>query len=359
MNDEELAYIWFGYNQISMHKMQQVLEKLDSAEDIFDNAKVEKASFDEKIKAKMLKLDREEFLDEMLSLLEKYEITPITYVSKDYPEKLKNIPDPPLVLLVKGNIELLKKKSISIIGTRKPTTYGKIVCEKFTGELVSAGLVTVSGLAYGIDSCVAVKTLEEGGLTIAVLAGGLDRIYPSENYGLSKRVVENGGLLVSEQFPKVRPLGYMFIQRNRIVAGLGLGTLIIEAGKNSGTMTTARHAIEQGRELFVVPGNITSAESQGTNSLIDELPDTFTISTERILFKLGIKKVKEKERAEKNEQIDFLDGKILDALSEGELSFDELCEKTEIPSGTLSGTLIKLEMFGLIKSGSGNRYQKT
>ena len=163
------------------------------------------------------------------------------------------------------------------------------MCEKFTKELSNAGLVTVSGLAYGIDTIVAETTLEAGGKTIAVLGGGLDSIYPASNTNLAKRVAGQG-LLVSEYRIGVKPQTYSFVNRNRIVSALGLGTLIIEAGKKSGTMTTAKFAIEQSRELFVVPGNIYSKLSEGTNNLINEMPDTFTISPDRILYRLGIEK---------------------------------------------------------------------
>jgi len=251
---------------------------------------------------------------------------------------------------------LLNKKSISIVGTRKPSDYGKIVCEKFTKELSGAGLVTVSGLAYGTDTIVAETTIKNGGKTIAVLAGGLDSIYPAQNKSLSKRIEENG-LLVSEYRIGIRPQNYSFVNRNRIVSALGLGTLIVEAGKISGTITTARFAIEQGRELFVVPGNIYSLQSEGTNNLINEIPDTFTISPERILFKLKIKK-KDTSNQTQSVQVDLNESKVLSLLSEKELSFDELCEKSQIKPSVLSALLIKMEMLDLVKKGDSNTYFK-
>ena len=153
----------------------------------------------------------------------------------------------------------------------------------------------------------------------------------------------------------VSSLAYMFLNRNRIVSALGLGTLIVEAGISSGTMTTARHAIEQGRELFVIPGNINSNQSAGTNSLIDEMPDTFTISPERILYKLKIKK-NSVPKSEK--QIDLSESDILNALFDSEKTFDELCEITKLTASALSSKLIKMEMFGLIKKGESNTYYK-
>lgn len=355
---DELALIWFDYNDLTFLKVEKILREFNHIGDIFDKNLIKNANFAkiglEEVKAKLLDVEEKLFEEKIENEFYKHNISAVTFASKDYPEKLKTIDSPPLVLYVRGDTKLLGKKSIAIVGTRKPTTYGRIVCEKFTRELSSAGLVTVSGLAYGIDTVVAETTLEVGGKTIAVLAGGLDSIYPSQNKALSKRVEENG-LLVSEQRIGVKPANYMFVNRNRIVSALSLGTLIVEAGKNSGTMTTARHAIEQSRELFVVPGNIYSFQSEGTNNLIDEMPETFTISPERILFKLKIKKRKIEESAV---QVDLVQNKILSELENEELTFDELSDRTGIKPAELSSELIKMEMFGLVRKGSSNTYFK-
>ncbi|MBR2391486.1 MAG: DNA-processing protein DprA [Clostridia bacterium] len=355
---DELALIWFDYNDLTFLKVEKILREFNHIGDIFDKNLIKNANFAkiglEEVKAKLLDVEEKLFEEKIENEFYKHNISAVTFASKDYPEKLKTIDSPPLVLYVRGDTKLLGKKSIAIVGTRKPTTYGRIVCEKFTRELSSAGLVTVSGLAYGIDTVVAETTLEVGGKTIAVLAGGLDSIYPSQNKALSKRV-EGNGLLVSEQRIGVKPANYMFVNRNRIVSALSLGTLIVEAGKNSGTMTTARHAIEQSRELFVVPGNIYSFQSEGTNNLIDEMPETFTISPERILFKLKIKKRKIEESAV---QVDLVQNKILSELEKEELTFDELSDRTGIKPAELSSELIKMEMFGLVRKGSSNTYFK-
>ena len=354
---EELVCLWFDYNDYSFSKLERVLKRFDSIEGIFDKNFLKNAFFDkdlEEIKVNLLNLDERSFEEKIKNEFFKHEISAVTYVSKNYPEKLKNISEPPLVLYTKGDVSLLNKKSISIVGTRSPSEYGKIVCEKFTKELSIAGLVTISGLAFGIDTIVAESTLSVGGKTIAVLGGGLDSIYPASNTNLAKKVVENG-LLVSEYRIGVKPAAYHFVNRNRIVSALGLGTLIIEAGKKSGTMTTARFAIEQSRELFVVPGNIYSKTSEGTNNLIDEMPDTFTISPDRILFRLKIKK---KTQPKTSVQVGFDDNSILNALSNGEKSFDELSDIVGMKPSELSSELIKMEMFGLIKIGDDGFYYK-
>lgn len=359
MERKELLLIWFNYEGYSFSKVDKILEKINDINELFDENIIKNAFFEEKyadFRNKILSTDFDKFEKDVLESLYKNNVSVITYVSEKYPETLLDIDEPPLVLYVRGNIDLLKEKSISIVGTRKPTTYGRIVCEDFTKKLSEAGLVTVSGLAYGIDTIVAESTLAVGGKTIAVLAGGLDSIYPKQNTSLANKIVENGGLLVSEYRIGLSPLSHQFICRNRIVSALSLGLLIIEAGKTSGTMTTARFAIEQSKELFIVPGNITSAQSEGTNGLIDEMPDTFTISPNRILFKLNIKK-KTTQKVQK--QVDMLESQILAELENGEVSFDDLCDRLNISASAISPKLIKLEMFGFIKKGNGNVYYKT
>lgn len=354
---QELVCLWFDYNGYSFSKLEKILLQFDEIEALFQKKLIKNAFFEkdlEHIRQELLNVDEDEFLKKIEDELYKNDMQFVTFVSDGYPEKLKVIDDPPLVLYLKGDVSLLSKKSISIVGTRSPSEYGKIVCEKFTKELSQAGLVTVSGLAYGIDTIVAESTLDAGGKTIAVLAGGLDSIYPASNTNLAKRI-QNNGLLVSEVRPGVKPANYSFIQRNRIVSALSLGTLIIEAGKRSGTMSTARFAIEQSRELFVVPGNIYSSKSEGTNNLIDEMPDTFTIAPERILSRLKIKKIKPEE---KTMQVGFDNNLILSALDAGEKSFDELSDITNMKSSELSTELIRMEMLDLIKIGDNGLYYK-
>lgn len=354
---EELVCLWFDYNDYSFSKLERILRQFDKIDSLFDKNLIKNAFFEKDLKPiqeKLLLLDEEKFALKIDDEFYKYGISAVTYVSDGYPEKLKVISDPPLVLYTKGDVTLLNKKSISIVGTRSPSEYGKIVCEKFTKVLSNAGLVTISGLAYGIDTIVAETTLNENGKTIAVLAGGLDSIYPASNTNLAEKISKNG-VLISEVRPGVKPVNYAFVARNRIVSALGLGTLIIEAGKHSGTMTTAKFAIEQSRELFVVPGNIYSKTSEGTNNLIDEMPDTFTISPDRILFRLKIKK---KTTEQKSVQVGFDNNSILKALESQEKSFDELIDITGMKPSALSSELIKMEMFGLIKIGDDGLYYK-
>ena len=198
-------------------------------------------------------------------------IIKIDLESKFYPERLKNIYNPPKQLYCLGNLELLNyKETIAIIGSRNYSSYGKKAANDFSFNLAKNNFCVVSGLARGIDSFAHIAALNAKGKTIAVLGSGLDNIYPKENINLAKRIVENDGLIISEYELGSKPLKQHFPARNRIISGLSDGVLVIEATKNSGTNITVDFALEQGKDVFVVPGNIYSVTSDGTNFLIKE-----------------------------------------------------------------------------------------
>ena len=209
-------------------------------------------------------------------LLEKYEkyilkndIKIINISDDNYPAKLKNIYAPPITIFAKGDISLLSSKAIAIVGSREPSKYGIYVAEKFSKELSKEGIAIVSGLAKGIDTFAHVGALSSFGKTIAVLGSGIDVVYPKENAKYYREISEKG-LIISEYIVGTAPESKNFPQRNRIISGLSDGVLVVEARKNSGTMITTDFALEQGKELYVIPGNITSNLSAGTNNLIKE-----------------------------------------------------------------------------------------
>ncbi|MGB6179043.1 DNA-processing protein DprA [Carnobacterium sp.] len=191
----------------------------------------------------------------------------ITLLDKHYPEYLKQIYNPPVLLFYKGNLQLLENNLLAIVGSRKNSAYGPMILDKLLPDLVKNGIVTVSGLARGIDCAVHQKTLLLGGNTIAIIGTGLDYTYPYEHRKLQKEI-GNHQLLISEYPLGVKPLPYHFPMRNRIIAGVSLGTLVVEAQKNSGSLITANLALQEGREVFAIPGEITNPYSEGTNHLI-------------------------------------------------------------------------------------------
>jgi DNA processing protein len=196
-----------------------------------------------------------------------HQIKWITILDKNYPEYLKQIYNPPAILFYKGNLQLLRKNLLAVVGSRKNTSYGPLILDKLLPELISNEIVTVSGLAKGIDSIVHQKTIMLGGKTIAVIGTGLDYSYPYENRKLQKEMGTHH-LVISEYPLGVKAQPYHFPMRNRIIAGLSLGTLVVEAKDHSGSLITANLALQEGREVFAVPGAITNPYSEGTNQLI-------------------------------------------------------------------------------------------
>lgn len=282
-------------------------------------------------------------------LLDK-DIKLITFEDPSYPDSLKRIEDPPFFLFCKGDISLLNDKGIAIIGSRMPTAYGKVITERFSKELAEGGLVIISGLAYGVDSIAHRQALDCGAKTIAVLGGGFDKIYPAEHTDLAREIAQTG-LLISEYSPSFFATKYSFPQRNRIVAGLSVAVLITEAGMKSGTMITKDFAIDNGIEVFAIPGNITSKNSEGTNKIISSMNGRCALSPSDIFYELGISQKKEKKVA----QLALDDNLILEILQDGEKTVDFLCEKTKLNINKLNSLLVNLEIKGLIcRTASGS-----
>ena len=216
-------------------------------------------------------------------------INKVTFVSNDYPESLRVIPSPPKNIYVKGDLPSLSgAPSLAVVGSRKVTAYGKSVTDRLVRECAARGVTIISGLALGVDSIAHKATLEVGGRTIAVLPCGLDRVYPAQHHQLSEQILRQGGALLSEYEEGMPPLLQNFVARNRIVSGLAEAVLITEAAERSGTLHTAQFALDQGRTVLAVPGNITSPYSRGTNNLIKAgaIPVT---SSEDILSILDVK----------------------------------------------------------------------
>ena len=194
----------------------------------------------------------------------------VNIYNKCYPIRLKELYDKPIVLYIKGNKNILNDFSLAIIGCRENTKYGEEVAKKISYDIAKENIVTISGLARGIDSIAHRSTLFAGGKTIAIIGSGLDNIYPKENIDLANEIIKNGGAIISEYVIGTKPLKMNFPARNRIISGMSSGVVVIEAKKKSGTMITVDFALEQGKNVFAVPGNITSKNSEGTNMLIKD-----------------------------------------------------------------------------------------
>ena len=216
-----------------------------------------------------------------------YTVKQVKSGEKEYPEFLKHISDPPKILYYMGNISIASMPSIAVVGTRKATSYGKWASYGFAKKLSQYGIVVVSGMAYGIDSFAHKGAVENKGKTIAILGCGIDICYPVQNKGLRERILKESGLIMSEYEPGAPPLPFRFPLRNRIISGLSLGTIVIEAGISSGSLITAEYAAEQGRNIYTLPGNINNMCSFGANKLIKDgaIP---LIAFDDIIDELGI-----------------------------------------------------------------------
>jgi len=279
----------------------------------------------------------------------------ITLSTSDVPEKLRNIPQPPKQLFVMGNDvnELLKRPSVTVIGSRNVSAYGKAVTVSLAGELAKAGLVIISGLALGVDSLAHKAALDVGGLTIAVLPSGVESIYPRSHYGLAMQILQQGGALVSEYDGGIPSMKHLFIARNRIASGLGDALLITEAAEKSGTLHTANFALEQGRPVLAVPGNITSPTSAGTNNLI-KTGATPVTCVQDVFYALGLDLTTKKKQAPRssnpNEQI------LLDLLFGGISDGTELLDQSELDVSLFNQTLTMLEIHGHIRPLGNNHW---
>lgn len=357
--NDELAVLYLSYLGVSRKRLVELLKFTQTPYETIINQplpkQVEEILGKDNIE-KLLEYDAKASINNLKeSLTNEKDINIVTIMDDKFPTSLTQIPDPPLYFFYMGDLSILSDENIlGVVGTRKPSPYGVSVTESFVSELAKNGVVTASGLAYGIDSIVAKTSLKENCKTIAVLGSGLRNIYPSSNAGLAKKIVEAGGLVMSEYFPGIGPTKYTFPERNRLISGISRGTLVIEAGEKSGSLITANFAIEQAKELFVVPGNINSINSKGSNLLIDELPDSFTISPQRILKSFGL--TTEAVKEQKTYQYSMEEQRIIDVLSNGEKTTDELCEILKEDFKTLNLLLTEMEISGIIRKLSGDYY---
>lgn len=357
-NADVKSLLWLTSLQgVGILKKHALLSLVSSPRELFDNFElllpkvntVIESGFIEILRATRDKL----YIESLLETLDKKEIVALSYLEPEYPETLKELPDFPLILFLKGRKELLNTPSIGVVGTREPTRYGKQITEKFVGGLSKSGLTIISGMARGIDTIAHETCLKNGGKTIAVLGSGADVIYPSENKDLYLEIVFKG-LIVSEYMPESAPRQYRFPERNRLISGISKGILVTEAGLSSGSLITASCAVEQNKRLFLVPGNVTSMMSEGVNNLIKTLQGAMVTDVNDILYEFGMK---ESDTTKVSEiQLDMIEELILAELNKSDLHFDQLSELTALTVKELNALLTKMELFGLIKKLVGNYY---
>ncbi len=287
----------------------------------------------------------------------------IRFISSDeegFPERLTHIPDAPQFLFYKGELPKETEPAVAVIGSRKCSFYGREMCMEFSGRLAGAGIVIVSGMATGVDGFAHRGAMDVNGKTVAVLGCGVDICYPSMNRDIYDGICAGKGCVVSEYYPGEAPLPYYFPLRNRIISGLADILLVVEARKKSGTFITVDHALEQGKEIFAIPGRIGDKISDGCNSLIKNGAH-LAAEPEDIIAELKVKYesllMEEKSKRKKKETLLPGDeGKVYECLSFHPVQINEISDKTGIPCGQLSGILIGLEMKELIEEVGKNIY---
>lgn len=294
-------------------------------------------------------------LERELRSLERIDCKLIAYGEEGYPENLINIYDPPPLLYVRGELREEDSFAVAVVGTRRATPYGREACERIVEQLVEHGFTVVSGLARGIDSVAHRTALRCGGRTIAVLGSGFNHIYPRENAGLAEEIAEKGALIT--EFPTITPpMDLNFPRRNRIISGLSLATVVVEAGERSGALITADFALEQGREVLAVPGSIFSPASKGTHKLIKE-GAALMEDIDDLLCALNLKVEEERPREEeKLPELDEEERKVLEAVFYTPTHIDDIVAQTGMPASKVSSVLLMLELKGLIAQQPGKTF---
>ena len=315
-----------------------------------DVGELQKLNLTSKLLENFLYTRKNADLTTTMERLGKLSVEVITISSPDYPPLLKQIYDPPFVLYVRGEIEAQDELAMAFVGSRKMTRYGLEVTENLVQNLVAHGLTIVSGLAFGVDVASHQAALDAGGRVIAVLASGVDVITPTSNTFLAERILKEGrGAIISEHPLGTTPQRYFFPVRNRIISGLALGTVVVEATEKSGTAHTARAALEQGREVFAVPGSIFSPLSVGTHNLIKQGAKLVN-SVEDILEELNLEARSLKLEARRAVPESPEEEKILKILGNDEVHVDEIIQKSNLPTSVVTSTLTMMEMKGKVKN---------
>jgi DNA processing protein len=278
----------------------------------------------------------------------------LTWDDDLYPARLKEIDQPPPVLYVRGMLLNEDAWAVAVVGTRRVSAYGRQVAEELAAYLANNGVTVISGMARGVDAIAHQSALKAGGRTIAVLGCGVDRIYPPEHTQLAARIMACGALL-SDYAPGTPPDAANFPPRNRIISGISMATVVVEAGETSGALITAQFAADQGREVFAVPGNILAAQSKGTNRLIAQGAHPM-LSARDLLEVLNLRRVTEQREVRKILPGNEIEAKLMSVLTHEPLHMDDIRNQTGLPIERVSATLVMMELKGLVRQVGGMNY---
>ncbi len=350
---------WVGFNLVKgigavrLQALQEYFGDLSLAWQAPQSA-LEAAGLSPKLAERVAQVRQSVNLEEYLARCEAQGIQVLTWEDRDYPPRLKEIEQPPPVLYLRGNLEQNDSWAVAIVGTRRVTAYGRQVTEEVSAYLAQHGVTVVSGLARGVDAIAHQAALQAGGRTLAVLGNGVDRIYPPEHRALAERILHQGALL-SDYPLGTPPEAANFPPRNRIISGLALAVIVVEAGETSGALITAQFAADQGREVFAVPGNIFAPQSKGANRLIQQGARPL-LAAQDLLDILDLTRVQEQRQARMALPADEVERKIMAVLGYDPLHVDEIHRQTELPVEQVSAALVMMELKGLVRHAGGMNY---
>ncbi len=355
----DLKY-WLGFNivkGIGAAKLQALRDHFGSMEIAWrtDSAELKRIGLDKRTIASFLTTRTELDLDGEMEKLQKMGVDLICWDSAEYPPQLRDIPASPPVLYVKGELRETDRWAIAIVGTRRLSAYGRQMTHLITSGLLRHDITIVSGLARGIDSVAHKLAVEQGGRTIGVLACGIDCIYPPENRKLADQIADGQGAIISEHALGVQPEKKNFPPRNRIISGLSLGTVVVEAAEISGALITTKFAREQGREVYAVPGNANSRASKGTNKLIKQGGKLVT-EAQDILEDLNLERAPEQQAVQMVLPDSAEEAALIPLLAETPRHVDELSRASGLPAPLVSSTLVMMELKGQVQQVGGMQY---
>ena len=366
-SEEELA-CWLVFSQmqglkINDDQFKNILDRFENLINLFAQDRrelIDSRLFKTEVVDSFLSQKEKAEPDKMLAVLKEKEVTALPFTHPLYPAKLRHIHSPPRVLYMKGRLDPQDlRATIAVVGTRKPTSYGRKLAKDFSRELAASGATIVSGMAVGIDSLAHWGALEAGGKTVAVLASGVDHCYPSANRPLYEKLIEQeAGAVVSEFFPGTTPEKWRFPARNRIVSGMSDALLVVEAGESSGALITANLAFGQSRCVFAIPGRVDGAMSAGTNQLIAKTVAQLVVKPEDILDNLGWVPGKKERNVPTVVELFGREKEVFDFLSSEPVHFDQICHEVGMAAGELSATLTILELGGVVERHPGEWFSR-
>ncbi|HEY9528257.1 MAG TPA: DNA-processing protein DprA [Anaerolineales bacterium] len=350
---------WIGFNLIKgigAVRMQALIKYFGDLEVAWKAAPIElaRAGLSLKVIERIVQARKTVDLEKLWAKIESQGIKILIWEDETYPQRLKEIDQPPPVLYIRGDYLPDDLFAVAIVGTRRVTAYGRQITEELAAYLASNRITLVSGLARGVDAIAHQTALKAGGRTIGVLGSGVDRIYPPEHRGLAEKMMESGAI-VSDYAPGTPPDASNFPPRNRIISGLSLAVVVIEAGETSGALITAEFAAEQGREVFAVPGSILAPQSKGTNKLIQNgaLP---LLSVNDLMQPLNLTHMGEHKAARKTIPSDETEARLMNVLGAEPLHVDEIRNQTDLPIEKVSATLALMELKGMVRQVGGMNY---